>query len=382
MENKQIIYFDNAAKNVPYTEVVELFSNVAKENIANPSSIHILGARNAREIDLTKEKILSLLKLKNHQVLFVSSATEANNLAIKGYALKYKNRGNHLITSAYEHPSVLEAFKQLEDEFGFEVTYLNPNKDGVISKEMIASAIKKETILVSLMAVNNEIGAINPIKEIANELAKFPKIAFHVDAAQAVGKLEREIDYSDVDLLTISGHKMHGLVGTSVLIKKKNISLLPLFSGGGQEYNLRSGTNDLAGILAFSKALELSIKEEKKHYDEVVKLADSLLSFLKEKEDLFVLNTPSVINPYIINFSTINKKSSVVVEALSNAGIMVSSTSACHSSKEKGSYVVASLGKEEKISKNTIRVSFAYYNTLEEVEAFKENLLRIMGEIR
>ena len=381
MLNNQIIYFDNAAKSIPYEEVRNIFAEASKEYIANPSSIHILGARNARLIELSKERILSLLKLNNHQVIFTSGATEANNLAIKGFALKYKNRGKHLITTIYEHPSVLEAFKQLEEEFGFEVTYLSPNDKGIISKEEVLKNVRNDTILVSIIAVNNEIGSVNPIGEIAKELTKFPKLAFHVDAAQAIGKLEKELDYSNVDLLTVSAHKMHGLVGTGALIKKKNLVLLPLLSGGGQEYNLRSGTNDIAGILAFTKAMEISVSKEKEHYEMVKPLANRLVSFLKENEDLFELNIGEM-NPYIINFSTKTKKSSVVVEALSNSNIMVSSTSACHSSKEKGSYVVKSLGKDDKIANNTLRVSFAYYNTIEEVEIFITNLKRIIGEIR
>lgn len=381
MSNNKIIYFDNAAKTIPYDEVREVFAVTSKDNFANPSSIHALGTRNARQIDLAREKILSLLKLNNHQVLFTSGATEANNLAVKGYALKYKNRGKHLITTIYEHPSILEAFKQLENEFGFEVTYLNPNEQGVITVDNVLSHLKNDTILVSIMAVNNEIGSINPISEIAKELTKFPKIAFHVDAAQAVGKLPKELDYSNVDLLTVSAHKMHGLVGTGALIKKKNLILLPLLSGGGQEYDLRSGTNDIAGILAFLKAMEISISKAKEHYEMVKPLADKLVTFLKENPDLFELNIGE-LNPYIINFSTKTKKSSVVVEALSNAGIMVSSVSACHSSKERGSYVVKSLGKDDKLANNTVRVSFGYYNTLEEVEEFIVNLKRIIGEIR
>lgn len=381
MLNNRIIYFDNAAKSIPYEEVRNIFAEVTLENIANPSSIHALGARNARQIDLAREKILSLLRLKNHQVLFTSGATEANNLAIKGYALKYKNRGKHLITSVYEHPSVLEAFKLLESEFGFEVTYLMPDESGIISKENVVSHLRNDTILVSLIAVNNEIGSINPVSDIALELAKYPKIAFHVDAAQAVGKIKKELDYSNVDMITVSAHKMHGLVGTGALIKKKNLNLMPLLSGGGQEYDLRSGTNDIAGILAFAKAMELSIQKEAEHYELVKPLSDELVSFLKENPDLFEPNFVEP-NPYIINFSTKTKKSSVVVEALSNAGIMVSSVSACHSSKEKGSYVVKSLGKSDQISNNTIRVSFAYYNTLEEVDIFINNLKRIIGEIR
>ena len=194
--------------------------------------------------------------------------------------------------------------------------------------------------------------------------------------------LEKEIDYKDVDLLTISAHKIHGLVGYGALIKKKRIELLPLNSGGGQENGYRSGTEDLAGALSLKKALEISLKEEKEHYRIVNELANRLLSYLNDKNDLFELNLPSKINPYIINFSSLTKKGSVIVEALSNNGIMVSSVSACHSSKEKGSYVVKSLGKSDLVSNNTIRVSFDYTNTLEEVDIFISALDKIIGEIR
>ena len=232
------------------------------------------------------------------------------------------------------------------------------------------------------MAVNNEIGAINPIEEISNLLEKYPKIIFHVDACQALGKLEKEINYSKADLLTISGHKIHGLVGYGALIKKKKIELLPLNSGGGQEYNYRSGTEDLAGACAFLKAIELALSDEKKHYEHVLMLGNKLVSYLKEHSDLFELNIPSPFNPYIINFSSLTKKGSVIVEALSNNNIMVSSVSACHSSKEKGSYVVKSIGKDDKVANNTIRVSLDYSNTLEEVDIFISTLEKIIGEIR
>lgn len=378
----KIIYLDNASKTIPYDEVVKKHQEITTSYFANPSSIHVLGNRANRLLELTKEEILSLLKLQNHQVIFTSSATESNNLAIKGFALKYQNRGKHLITSSYEHPSVLDAFKQLEDNFGFEVTYLNPNNDGIITKEMVESVVRKDTILVSVMAVNNEIGAINPIEQIADMLTKYPKIVFHVDACQAIGKMEKEINYKNVDMVTLSAHKIHGVIGTAVLLKNKKIELLPLFSGGGQEYGFRSSTNDLAGAVAFKEALSISLKKEKEHYQVVKELSDHFLSYFTDKSHLFELNLPKNINPYIINFSSKTKKSSVIVEALSNAGIMVSSTSACHSSKQKGSYVVKSLGKSDIIANNTIRVSFSYLNNIEEVDALTNNLDRIIGEIR
>ena len=377
-----IIYLDNAAKTIPYKEVIEVYNEAVTSYFANPSSIHGLGVRCNRLLDQARNDILRLFKLNNHQVLFTSGATESNNLAIKGYALRYKNRGKHIITSAYEHPSVLEAFDQLEKEFGFQVTYLNPNAKGIIDVESVKAALKEDTILVSLIAVNNEIGTVNPIEDIAKLLKEYPKIAFHVDAAQAVGKLAKPMSFNDVDMVTISGHKIHGLVGVGALLKRKNLELLSLNTGGGQEYNLRSGTNDLAGALAFSKALEITFRDNGKHYEKVQQMRDILVKYLENHPELYVLNSLEDSTPYIVNFSTLTKKSSVVVEALSNAGIMVSSTSACHARNEKGSYVVKSLGKEEKISANTVRISFSYMNEKEEVEALIDNLNRIIGEIR
>lgn len=378
MENK-IIYFDSAAKTIPYEESLNNFLIIYKEYFANPSSIHFEGVKANRIIEKEKDEVLSLLKLKSYNFVLTSSASEANNLAIKGFCLKYKNRGNHIICSAYEHPSVLDVFEQLKNNFGFDISYVYPNEKGIISIESIKKEITDKTILVSIMAVNNEVGAINPISEIANELRKFPKLVFHCDAAQALGKFS--IDYSNVDMITISAHKIHGISTCGGLIVKKNLELLPLISGGGQEYGLRSGTVDTASAVSFCKAIKKSLVDMNSHFNSVKPLADKLLAYLKSKPDLFEINS-NENNPYIVNFSTLKKKGSVVVEALSSRGILVSSTSACSSHKEKGSYVVASLGKNSNVSNNTIRVSFSYLNTIEEVEAFIKNLEEIIGEIR
>ncbi len=382
INNSKLIYLDNASTTKVNEEVLKVYNDTHVVYFANPSSIHKEGQKSFYLLNRSKEEILRLFNLKDHEVIYLSGATEANNLAVKGVALRYKNRGDHLITTAYEHPSILEAYAQLEKEFGFKVTYLKPNKDGIITSQMVEAAMTDKTTLVSIMAVNNEIGAVNPIEDISRLLEKYPKAIFHVDACQAIGKLEKEINYSKVDLLTISGHKIHGLVGFGALIKKKKIELLPLNSGGGQEYGYRSGTEDLANANALVKAVQLALKDEKKNYNHVKEMADKLLSYLRNKPELYELNVPTVVNPYIINFSTISKKGSVVVEALSNNNIMVSSTSACHSSKEKGSYVVASLGKSEKAINNTIRVSLDSSNTIEEIDTFVSILDEIIGEIR
>ena len=377
-----IIYLDNASTTKLDPKVKEAFSNALDKYYANPSSIHKLGQEANYLLNRTKDDILHLLRCSDHQVLFTSGATESNNLAIKGVCLKYKSRGNHIITSSYEHPSVLEAFRQLEKEFGFEVTYLSPNSKGIITAESVKKAIRKDTFFISIMAVNNEIGAINPIEEITDMLKTYPKVIFHSDLAQLIGKTEKAINFSKIDLFTISAHKMHGLVSSGALIKRKKIDLLPLASGGGQEYNYRSGTNDLATALAFKTTLDLALSNQKERYEHVSALSNQLISYLQANPDLYELNLPEPINPYIINFSSIKKKGSVVVEALSNAGIMVSSISACHSSKEKGSYVVKSLGKDEKVFNNTVRVSLDYLNTKEEIDTLVSTLDKIIKDIR
>ena len=380
--NNNNIYLDNASTTIVDPRVLLEFNRVQEDYFANPSSIHRLGQEANHLLEKCREDTLRLLNLKNHQLIYLSGATEANNLAIKGACLRYKNRGKHIITSSYEHPSVLEAFKQLEKEFGFSVTYLEPNKDGIIEASDLKKEIKDDTIFVSIMAVNNEIGAINPIEEIANLLAKYPKIIFHVDAAQAIGKLEKSIKFDNVDLITLSAHKIHGLVGFGALIKKKNLELLPLLSGGGQEYNLRSGTNDLAGAFAFKKAIEIALDNQEENYQKVSLLAEKVIAYLKSKPEHYELNLPKVVNLYILNFSTITKKGSVVVEALSNNGIMVSSVSACSSNKQKQSHVVKALNKSDRIANNTVRVSLDANNTSEEIDKFLSSLDKIIGEIR
>ncbi|MCQ2802495.1 MAG: cysteine desulfurase [Bacilli bacterium] len=378
MDNK-IIYLDSASKTIPYEECFEVFNNAQKQYFANPSSIHFEGVKALRYIDGCREEILNALSLSNKNILFTSSATEANNLALKGFAFKYKNRGKHIISTSYEHESVKEALKQLEEEFGFEVTYLKPNSEGVISVSDVISQIRKDTILVSIMAVNNEIGSINDIDAIGKELKKYPKICFHVDAAQAIGKIK--MDFNQVDLLTISGHKIHGFVGSAALIFKKNLVVLPMFSGGGQEFGLRSSTLDIANISVLTYALKTSIKEGKNHFDSVSKLSTLLYEYLSKHPEKYHINSNNK-NPYIVNFSTISKKGSVVVEALSRNGIMVSSTSACSSYKEKGSYVVESINSDPNVFNNTIRVSFSYLNTVSEIETFIKTLDKIVEEIR
>ena len=375
----RIIYLDNASTSKVNPEVLESFNQITLKYFANPSSIHRLGQESNRLLEKSREQILSLLNLNHHDVIFTSGATEANNLAIRGYALANRSRGNHLITSETEHPSVLNTFKQLEKD-GFKLTILSVNDKGVIEVNSLRDAINDKTILVSIMSVNNEIGAINPIREIGESLKNYPKIAFHVDMTQAIGKVDIPLD--NVDMFSFTGHKIHGLLGSGVLIKDKKIVLEPQNIGGGQEKNLRSGTNTVALSASLAKALRLVIDNKETNYQKVSELRDYLVSYLKDNDEKYILNSLDKNNPYIVNFSLKKHKASVVVEALSNRGIMVSSLSACHSKNEDYSYVVYALKHDMCLAHNTIRVSFSSDNTLDDVKTFIKELETIIKEIK
>ena len=374
-----VIYLDNAATTKVDPEVLNSYNQITLKYFANPSSIHSLGQESSRLLDKSREQILNVLKLTHHDVIFTSGATEANNLAIKGYCFANRSRGKHIITSATEHPSVLNTVLEMQD-FGFEVTVLPVNKEGQIEVNSLKAAIREDTILVSLMMVNNEVGAINPIKEVGEYLKKFPKIAFHVDMVQAIGKLP--LDFNNIDMFSIAGHKIHGLLGSGLLIKEKKIILKAVNQGGGQENNLRSGTNTLALSASLAKALRLSIEGEANNFKKVKVLSERLLGYLKDNKDKYLINSYNEDNPYIVNFSLLHHKASVVVEALSNRGIMVSSLSACHAKNEDYSKVVYAMYQDLNLAHNTIRISFDKDNTIEEVEALIKNLEEILKEIK
>ncbi|HNX15900.1 MAG TPA: cysteine desulfurase family protein [Bacilli bacterium] len=368
MSKSKVIYLDNAANTLVNPEVLQAYQKVIEQFIANPSSIHFEGQKASHLLSAARQQILDCFQLTDHEVIFTSGATEANNLAIKGIAFQYANRGHHLITSVAEHPSVLEAFRQLESKFGFSVTYLPINQNGTVNINDLKNAITNETTLVSLMAVNNETGTINPIHDIALLLKQYPKIFFHIDAVQAVGKTV--LNYSEIDLVTLAGHKINGLNSCGALLKRKKIELLPLLSGGGQENGMRSGSNDVAMAVSLSKAVRLALLDVPGKIEHILPLNQQIRAYLANNSDLYEINSPQDASPFIVNFSLRNRKASVVVEALSNRGIMISSTSACHARKEPYSYVVEAMGKSEQMFSNTLRVSLDSINTDEEIAAF------------
>lgn len=373
MENNKIIYLDNAATTVPSKDVVALYNEIEINHFGNSGSIHKLGVDSLNYLNKARESILNTFGIKDYKVIFTSSSTEATNLAIKGYAKKYSSRGKHIITSNVEHPSVLECFKSLEKE-GFEVTYLKVNNKGIVEPKDLEQAMRKDTILVSLMGTNNEIGSINPLKDLASIIHKYPKAVFHCDTTQDIGKTK--VDFKDLDMFVVSAHKIHGLKGSGALIVKKQISLDPVTNGGGQEEGMRSGTVSVALACSLAKAL--------KNAYPIVNVKEKQVYLLEElqKLDGIELNSYEECSPYIINFSLTKKKASVVVEALSNKGIYVSSVSACHSKREPYSYVVKAIGKSEELAHNTIRVSLDKSTTMEELQIFINELKNVLETIK
>ncbi len=253
-----MIYFDNSATTKPFSEVIHSYVKVSTDFFGNPSSLHQIGGMAEQLLTQARNQIGKLLKVKPAEILFTSGGTESNNLAIKGTAIMYRSRGKHIITTEVEHPSVRETMEQLK-QLGFKITYIKPDKEGRIRPLDIKQALREDTILVSVIHVNNEVGTIQPIKEIGQLLKNYPKVLFHVDHVQGAGKVPLDFHVADIDLASISGHKFHGLKGTGALFIREGVRISPLLSGGGQESKLRSGTENVAGIVAMAKALRMTL---------------------------------------------------------------------------------------------------------------------------
>lgn len=259
---KLMIYLDNSATTAPKEEVLNSFVEVNKRFFANPASLHVAGREAETLLEKSREQILNLTQVSVGTVIYTSGGTEANNLAVIGFARKYQNRGNHILTTKIEHPSVLEAVKQLERE-GFIVEYLSVNKDGVISIDELKEKLREDTVVVSIMHVNNEIGAIQPIEDCGKVIRKKSRAIFHVDAVQSFGKLPLILSGNGPDAITISGHKIHGLKGSGALITKKLVNPSSINYGGGQEQGLRNGTVSVPNAVALARAVRLATENRK-----------------------------------------------------------------------------------------------------------------------
>lgn len=375
-----MIFLDYASTTPIDQDVLNSYWEILNRYYANSASNHQLGLEVDSLQNQARNQVANILKVKMDEIIFTSGSSESNNFAIKGVAFKYKNRGKHIITSSIEHKSVLECFKQLEKEFGFEVTYLEPNEEGRITLETLEKNIRKDTILVSIMYVNNEIGTINPIPEIGKFLSDKPTIIFHCDATQAIGKIP--VDLNNVDLVSISAHKIYGLKGSGILVKKKNIELLPLIAGGGQEYGYRSGTSNWPVNVMFAKTLRLAFDSQIDNYNHVLKLKEKIIDHLQGIGNIQI-NTPvENTSPYIINFSIKNKKAAVIAQAFDDHGICLSTISACSTKTEMPSHVIYETFKDIKRAESSIRVSMSKYTTFEEITKFLMVLDEIMISIK
>ncbi|WP_100399888.1 cysteine desulfurase family protein [Bacillus sp. FJAT-44742] len=380
-----MIYLDNSATTSPYPEAVNTFTQVSQQFFGNPSSLHSVGLDTEMLLTKARSSIARLLHITPSELIFTSGGTEGNNLAIKGAALEHQGRGRHVITTEVEHPSVKEAFSHLE-KIGFEVTWLPVNKDGRLEVETLVESLREDTILVSVIHVNNEMGTIQPIEEIGTVLKDWPKAVFHVDHVQGMTKVPLSFKEAHIDLCTFSAHKFHGLKGTGAIYIRSGVKLSPLFHGGSQELAHRPGTENVAGIAAMAKALRLSLEKKEKERDKMERLKEKLMNALDRVEGVYV-NTPRKGSaPHIVNFSIPGVKPEVLIQALTKKDIHVSTRSACSSRLHEPSEVLLAAGKSRARAESAIRVSFSLETTEAEIEALLgelhfqiPELLKVMG---
>lgn len=370
-----MVYLDYSATTKANKEVLDSFV-LAHEYIGNPNSLHKLGVEAKKVIDSATSQIARLLKVKEKEIIYTSGASESNNLAIKGICDKYKNRGKHIITTELEHSSIYGPINYLVDN-GYEVDFVKLNSDGTVNLEDLKSLIRDDTILVSISAVNSEIGIKQPLAEISKILSKYPKCFFHSDMTQAVGKID--VDMSCVDLASFSAHKFFGIKGIGVLIKKEKIELTPIIHGGKSTSVYRSGTPCLPLIVSISKALRLALdgileKEEKVKY-----LNNYLKDNLKEYDDVTINSNDSCI-PHILNISVLKVKPETMLHALEKYDIYISTQSACSSSSTKSRAVYA-LTHEDHIAEHSIRISLSYLTKKEELDYFLECFYKCYKEL-
>lgn len=374
-----MIYFDNSATTKPLPEVLASFQKVSQEYYGNPSSIHRFGMEADKLLRKAHQQAADLLGVKSKEIIFTSGGTEGNNLAIKGIALANQHRGKHIITSEIEHPSVLASCKALES-LGFTVTYLPVDQTGVVKVKDVEEAIQKDTILLSIMHINNELGTIQPIEEIGQLVKDLPTTYFHVDDVQGFGKTKLKLENSGIDLYTISGHKIHGLKGTGLLYVKEGINLFPLFHGGTQQMNYRSGTENLAGAVSFVKAMRLIVEHQKNHQDYLVDLHEQLRKELTVIPEVKI-NTIEGQAPHILNFSIPGYKPEVILHALEERNIFLSTKSACSSKKSVDSAVLKAINLPRDRTRSALRISLSYQNTAGEIELFSRSLKKVIKKL-
>ena len=374
-------YFDNAATTKVKDEVLQEMIPFFSEKYGNPSAVYALARETKKEIEKSREKVANLIGCNKKEIYFTSCGSEADNTAIKGIAYKNKIKGNHIITSKIEHHAILESCKLLEKQ-GFEVTSINVDKNGFVDLGELRNSIKDETILISVMFANNEIGTIEPIEDIA-KIANERNIIFHTDAVQAVGNVDIKVKEMGIDMLSLSGHKIYGPKGIGALYVKENIDFEKFINGGHQEKNKRAGTENTAGIVGLGKAAELAKQNLEQHIRKVKELRNYYVEAVNKKISNIKVN--GAINARLpgnsnISFEGIN--GSDLLMELDNVGICASSGSACNSEEITPSHVLTAIGLDTQTAKGALRVTFGEFNTKDEVDYLVENLERVVPKLR
>ncbi|WP_089608819.1 cysteine desulfurase family protein [Dehalobacterium formicoaceticum] len=378
------IYFDNSATTPVHQEVADLMHETMNRNFGNPSSLHKKGIQAEQGVNHARKILAAALEVHPEEIYFTSGGTESNNMAIKGICHANKSRGNHIITSNVEHPSVLNVYDHME-ELGFRVSFLHVQENGVVDTEELKELLCHDTLLVSLMHVNNESGAIQPIQEVGKILKDYhKKVYYHVDTVQSFGKLPVFPDKWGIDMLSVSGHKLHGSKGSGLLYLRKGTRIKALVEGGGQEKRMRSGTENVPGIVGLGKAVELAMKDREEHVKKMAAIRETLASRIKEQVPDCKINSnfDDTGAPHILNISFPGIKSEVLLHYLEQDGIYVSSGSACSARKGKLSHVLTAMHLTDEEMEGSIRFSFSYMNELEEVVPVAESVGKAVRELQ
>ena len=365
-----MIYFDNAATTQVYPDVLKTYTEVASKIWGNPSSLHSLGSQASRILEASRKQIADLLGKKSSEIFFTSGGTEGDNWVIKGVAFERAHLGKHVIVSSIEHPAVKESALWLRS-LGFEVELAPVTRDGFVDVEKLADLIRPDTILVSIMAANNEIGSIQPIKDISALLENHPTVSFHVDAVQAIGKMPLADFLTDrVDFATFSGHKFHSVRGVGFIFAKEGKKISPLLTGGGQESDKRSTTENLAGIAATAKALRLVLDQFEAGQKRLLAMKKVILDELATYPDVTIFSQMEGFLPNILTFGIKNVRGEVTVHAFEEHQIYISTTSACSSKAGKPAGTLLAMGIPQKLAQTAVRISLDHENDMSQVEQF------------
>ena len=374
-------YFDNAATTRTDDEVLKEMLPYFSQSYGNPSSIYKIGRENRKAVEEAREKVAKAINAEPNEIYFTAGGSESDNTAIRGIAYAYKQRGNHIITSKIEHPAVLETCKQLEKE-GFEVSYIGVDEKGIVNLEELKNSIKETTTLITIMFANNEIGTIEPIKEIG-KIAKENNIIFHTDAVQAVGSVKIDVKEMNIDSLSLSGHKFYGPKGIGALYVKKSVRFQKFVNGGHQEKNKRAGTENVPGIVGLGKAIEVAYSNLEEHNKKIKELRDYYVEEVKKRIPYIKINgdmenrLPGNSN---ISFRFIEGEGLLL--NLDLKGICASSGSACTSGSLDPSHVLLAIGLPHEIAHGSLRITIGKYKTKEEVDYLLNNLEEIVSRLR